>query len=1077
MGLEDSEPPIVYVRKVQSSLMLQVPVHIQGQSFNAIIDTAAEVTLLSDKVYHELQNKPTKIRRFILNGAGRDMQMTGHKLEPTAFNLGLFEFKDTIHVAPIQDKMLIGLDFLNRHNAKINISAGTLVLDDKIVVFAEEGPSLPKVKVAKVTVQNKVKVPPKSVLQLPCVLSDKLQQYAIEPTTNGELLVPHGAHCQTSNPVMSFVNCTDQAVTLRKGQVVGNAHEVDQICDSDSTENDYYNIRAVTSKFDCQQMPEYLKDLCERSIENLSADKKHETKKLLIHFQKAFSADEFDLGTFDAIEHTIDTGHSSPIKQRLRRTPLCFQDEEKEHLDKMVKAGVIEPSVSEWASPPVLVRKRDGSVRWCVDYRALNKVTKKDIWPLPIVEECTDTLSGNLWFSKLDATAGYWQVPIKEEDKCKTAFLTKYGLYQFSKMSFGLCNAPSTFSRVMSLVLQGLNWKIALAFLDDVLVLGKTFDEHLNNLAAVLERFIAYGIKLKPKKCELFRPEVEYLGRIIGREGIRIKPDSIETMNKWETPRSTKDVERFCGFANYHRNFIKDFALISEPLYRVTAKKSFQWGEEQQQAFENLKEALIKAPVLTVPTADDKFILDTDASDVAIGAELLQIQNGQERCISYCSFVLTPEQKRYCTTRKELLAVVRFTRHFRHYLLGRQFEVRTDHSSLQWLMNFKNPNGQLARWLEELSQYWMVISHRPGRNHQNADSLPRIDDTSDCNNFQHSVQINNLPCGGCAYCTKRHIEWGQFISDVDEAVPLVTGMKPVRAQSVSLDTDSDTTSGVWVDGYSRLAVKEAQDKDPDLAQLLDWLRTQKCPTERELFLSSPAAKHYWLNRQLYKEDTDGIVWRTVDGNRQVLLLPASLQSEAIALCHDVPAAGHQGFDRTLRRCKERYHWYHLSSDVKYFVTSCAACNKNKKAVKKARGNLAQYHAGAPMERVHLDFLGPLPITPRKNEYILMMVDQFTKWVECIPLPNQSAEETARAAVNEFFSRFGCPFQIFTDRGSNFESNLFQQLCKCLKIHKARTTPFHPASNGQCERFNRTLMDSVRCFVSKTHNKWDEYLPQ
>ena len=1057
--------------------MLQVPVIIQGQKVNAIIDTASEATIISDEVYQELHTKPSKIRSFSLHGAGKEMYTKGHILEPTEFHLGLFSFRETLHVAPIQDQMLIGLDFLKRHNAKINTSTGTLVLDDKRVVFAEDY-CIPEVKVAKVTVQQKVVVPPMSVLQIPCKLSEQLNDYEIAPSVEGDLLVPHSVHSQNMYPVMSFVNCTDKGLTLGKDQVVGTAIEVDQICEPVSQDTEVVQVNKVNRIPDGeQQLPDFLKDLYNRSADNLSEVERQDIEKLLIKYQRAFSTNEFDLGSFNALEHTIDTGEAAPIKQRLRRTPLCFQDEEKEHLDKMIKAGVIEPSLSEWASPPVLVRKRDGSVRWCVDYRALNKVTKKCVFPLPIVEECTDSLSGNFWFSKLDATAGYWQVPIKEEDKCKTAFLTKYGLFQFSKMSFGLCNAPSTFSRVMNLVLQGLHWQSVLAFLDDVLVLGQSFDQHLQNLSLVLERFIQYGIKLKPKKCELFRPEVEYLGRIIGRDGIRIKPEAVETMKKWDIPKSTKDVERFCGFANYHRNFIKDFALISEPLYRVTAKKKFQWGEEQQQAFEHLKEALIQAPVIMVPTANDKFILDTDASDVAIGAELLQVQDGKERTISYCSFVLTPEQRRYCTTRKELLAVVRFTRQFRHYLLGRQFEVRTDHSSLQWLMNFKNPNGQLARWLEELSQYWMVISHRPGRKHDNADALSRLPEDIRCSAYRHGIKLDDLPCGGWAYCTKRQLEWGKFISDVDEAVPLVTGSRNPETRSVFASRTSGDQPGVWVDGYSRSAILEAQGQDDDLTLLLQWLKSQESPTEKDLSLSSPTTKNYWLNRQLFVVDSDGILWRKIDGDRKVLVVPSKLQTQAIALCHEIPAAGHQGVDRTLSRCKERYHWYHMSSNVKHFVMSCSACNKNKKASKKAKGNMAQYHAGSPMERVHLDFLGPLPVTKQKNEYILMIVDQFTKWVECIPLPNQTAEETARAAVNEFFSRFGCPLQIFTDRGTNFESQLFTQLCECLKIHKARTTPFHPSSNGQVERFNRTLMDAVRCFVSKTPKKWDVYLPQ
>ena len=262
-------------------------------------------------------------------------------------------------------------------------------------------------------------------------------------------------------------------------------------------------------------LPDHLEDLYERSSKLLGQDESSQLRHLLILYQDVFAVNDFDLGNFTAITHKIDTKDAKPVKQRLRRTPFCFADEEKAHLDKMLKAGVIEPSTSEWASAPVLVRKRDGSVRWCVDYRALNNITVKDVFPLPLVEECMDTLAGNKWFSKLDANSAYWQIKIEPEDQCKTAFLTKYGLYSFVRMPFGLCNSPATYSRMVSLVLRGLTWDVVLAFLDDILVLGSDFENHLRNLEEVFKRMREYQLKLKPRKCELLQEEVSFLGRII----------------------------------------------------------------------------------------------------------------------------------------------------------------------------------------------------------------------------------------------------------------------------------------------------------------------------------------------------------------------------------------------------------------------------------------------------------------------------------------------------------------------------------------------------------------------------------
>ncbi|MCG7866422.1 MAG: RNA-directed DNA polymerase [Candidatus Thiodiazotropha taylori] len=334
----------------------------------------------------------------------------------------------------------------------------------------------------------------------------------------------------------------------------------------------------------------------------------------------------------------------------------------------MLQARVIQPSSSEWGSPPVLVRKRDGSVRWCVDYRALNNVTVKDVYPLPLVEDCMDMLSGNVWYSKLDANSAYWQIRIKPEDCKKTAFLTKYGLFEFVRMAFGLCNAPATYARAMNLVLHGLNWNQVLAFLDDMLALGKSFEGHLQTLREVFTRFRFYQLKLKPKKCELFQRRVEFLGRYVGPDGLEIGISDIQTVLDWPHPKSVKDVEKFLGLLNYHRSFIKDYAKKAAPLYQITGKKCFVWENEQEESFQILKNTLTTPPILGFPTKTDPFILDTDASEVAIGGVLLQVQNGVERVLCYGSYSLSPEQKRYCTTRKELHAMVRFTRQFRHYL-------------------------------------------------------------------------------------------------------------------------------------------------------------------------------------------------------------------------------------------------------------------------------------------------------------------------------------------------------------------------------------------------------------------------
>jgi hypothetical protein len=378
-----------------------------------------------------------------------------------------------------------------------------------------------------------------------------------------------------------------------------------------------------------------------------------------------FSTSKNDLGRFSAIQHKIETYDEVPTKEKLRRTPIKFQQEEEKTLNDMLDAGVIQPSTSDWASAPVLVRKKSGEVRYTVDFRKLNSKTRKDAYPLPLISECTDMLSGSVWFHTLDLNAGYWQIEVDPRDRHKTAFLTKFGLFEHVRMAQGLCNAPATFQRVMNLVLRGLIWNHALVYLDDVIVLGRDYRDSLDNLQQVFERLRQHNLKLKSKKCTLFGTEVTFLGRRVSKDGVAITNSHVQSVLDWPRPKNSVELSKFLGFINYHREFIAGLAGMATTLYALTKDKAlFVWSDDCELAFQKLKKIITTTPVLAFPNATDKFIIDTDASDHAIGAALYQEQEGKLMPIAFASVTLTPEQRKYCTTRKELLAIVMFTRHF-----------------------------------------------------------------------------------------------------------------------------------------------------------------------------------------------------------------------------------------------------------------------------------------------------------------------------------------------------------------------------------------------------------------------------
>ena len=380
-----------------------------------------------------------------------------------------------------------------------------------------------------------------------------------------------------------------------------------------------------------QQLPEYLRKLYTDACQRLTAPQARRVLAVLLKYVNVFAATDLDIGRFTALVHYVKTGKAFPIKQGMRRTPLGFEGEEKKTIDSMLDAGVIEPSRSEWASPPVLVRKKDGSWRYCIDYRSVNNVTVKDAYPLPLIEECIDSLAGKKWFCTLDMNSGYWQIPVAEEDKEKTAFLTRYSLYQFTRMPFGSSNSPATFQRAMHIVLNGLIWERVIVYLDDINVMGATVEEKLDHLEVVLQRLQEFGLKLKPRKCALFLSEARFLGRLATREGVHVTDEHIKSVREWPVPKSKKELQQFLGFLNYHRGFIQGLAGMSEPLYELTGLRvEWKWKEEHQKAFELLKGVMTSPPVLGYPNSSDIFILDTDASDYAIGAALSQVQEARE---------------------------------------------------------------------------------------------------------------------------------------------------------------------------------------------------------------------------------------------------------------------------------------------------------------------------------------------------------------------------------------------------------------------------------------------------------------
>ena len=739
-----------------------------------------------------------------------------------------------------------------------------------------------------------------------------------------------------------------------------------------------------------------------------------------------------ELTTTTAATHTIRVQEGiAPIKLRQRQIPCKYQAELEQMLSDMLAAGIIQKSSSPWAFPLRLVKKKDGKLRITVDYQKLNNITERPAYPIPYISDIFTKLSKARFYTVIDLTSGYYQVPLDPKSRQFTAFRYGDSQYEYLRMPMGITGAVETFQKMMNEALEGLLHTICEVYLDDIIIYSQTLEEHSEHVRVVAERLRHYNFKIKIEKCQIAMEKIEFLGHEVSNGTIAPNQKKVMDLFKYTTPLNAKQIHSFIGLGTYYKKFIKNFSAIVKPLIDALKQKTILWTVECENAVNTIRTHLTNQPILILPDITQPFRVETDASGYGVGAVLTQEREIDWLPVAYFSKGLTLAQQRYCTAERELLAIVLAIEYFQYYLYGEKFVVITDHKPLKHLLKSKDPASRLIRWRWRLSRFDFTIQYREGTKNGNADALSR------------------LPT--------------ELISEESSSDSYVINVVVAPTQPANSKQMADIDLKWLYDLKLQARVENKQ-----FFTITDFDNQER----RSLYNQWSRIKI--INDTLYRG-------YTVKGQNDAKILfqyivPKQQRAEILELAHDISLSGHLGAEKTIERIRERFYWPNWEAQTKEYVLSCQICQQTKLLRFNNAAQLRPILSNKPLEIVTMDLAGPLPKSLKQNSYVLVMCDHFTKWAQIYPMRKIQASDVAKRVVS-FVCQLGLPEHILTDRGTNFQATMMQELYDMLDVHGLRTSSYHPETDGLSERFIQTLKTMIKAYTNEKKNQrdWDEKL--
>ena len=1080
-----------------------IPAKIAQEQCKVLVDTGASRCCIREDYFNKIPGTSLSLLKGvrIRSATGRDLQTLG-RAECT-FTLGGRDYKmEFIVCKNLRRPAILGLDFLRQNRigttwtptGTFALQRGEEILVESIeVCFENTNPMITAYRHYTVPARSIMIVTAKANMQL----QDQGRVFEVNATplfmdkhpSMITLPVLHKTDQETrENVPYLLINLSMEDEEIEKGEELAVMrvcpYQLNEIEAEQTDEEEINNIEEDKIFEQCDMFddktevdkkfitsPAQIESQRKVKLQNapITDEDRSNFKELCNKYTDIFSRSSEDIGHTPLLKMDIDTGDSPPVCQRPYSLPLKHVEWVTKELEILEKAGVISRSVSPWASPIVIVPKKSEPGepprrRMCVDYRVLNSLLPPvnkahskakgilTLVPLPKIDEIYAQLKGSKVYSAIDMRSGYFHLGLSNDAKPKTAFVPggPHGAkYEFNRCPFGLSQAPAYFQRLIHEVLKGITF--AFGYLDDILIFSPDNKTHLEHLEVVFQRLREADLKLKASKCNFFKKHIQYLGHLVSGEGIEPLPEKLEAVRKMPPPTTPKEVRQFLGLVGYYRKFVPKFADIARPLTNLTKLDiPYEWTNRCQEAFEFLKEMLLKEPILKYPDPSKPYTLFTDASKFAWACVLTQEYehefDGKKRKIlhpiTYMSGLFKGSQVNWATLTKEAYAIYVSVKKLDHYIQDAEVTLRSDHLPLKSFLQKNTLNTKVNNWAIDITSRCRNIQFEYIKGIKNtlADTMSRLIEITP------EIEQEPEPPGQ---------EFGYDIFETLEPIETTTHYINELKEEIQIKQEAIPDDLLPIVDLTESQLEDIQMKDKFIKNIVNRLVAKQQPEGKPYYLEGKLLKKYIYDNKQRFEVT------VVSPNCAPLLLN---------LAHD--QLGHNGTARTYMLLKRTYYWKGMKTDISNYVKQCKLCQKqNILPVKYVPGHFSA--PMAPMEFISMDLIGDFTPSSKGNKYALTIICMLTGYTFCIPIPSKKASDVITAYIDNVYSKFGGSKKILSDNGTEFKNQLFEKIAKELGVEfKCYTAPYHPQSNGRIEGFHHFLKSCMTKHISTTM-EWDQ----